>query len=270
MRALAEAARWTEREALPDETDLPKVLVGLEREVGTVAQSGSPTFARRQLRGHLQPALSDARLDRPVLRRRADGPGRRPHRVVPHPGRLSRSPGDRGNAGPAAGARPRHPRGRLGLLRPQRCRRCRGRCRADRQQAARPAGARAVDARTGARVGAVRPGHADEGARLARQWPDRQLGLRCVEQHPQYPARRRCRAARGAVQGQPGGGEAGQDGDNAGGQWRPQLHSALRHPEQEHPLAFPPRHAAARLGAARRSAPMPMCSPSRAAWTSSP
>ena len=45
MRALAEAARWTEREALPDETDLPKVLVGLEREVGTVAQSGSPTFA---------------------------------------------------------------------------------------------------------------------------------------------------------------------------------------------------------------------------------
>lgn len=45
MRALSEAARWTERESLPDETDLPKVLVGLEREVGTVAQSGSPTFA---------------------------------------------------------------------------------------------------------------------------------------------------------------------------------------------------------------------------------
>jgi CO/xanthine dehydrogenase Mo-binding subunit len=44
MRALAAAARWTETEALPDETDLPNVLQGLEREVGTVAQAGNPSF----------------------------------------------------------------------------------------------------------------------------------------------------------------------------------------------------------------------------------
>lgn len=44
MRALSAAAQWSERESLPDEADLPKVLQGLEREVGTVAESGAPSF----------------------------------------------------------------------------------------------------------------------------------------------------------------------------------------------------------------------------------
>lgn len=45
MRQLAVAAQWVEREALPDEADLPNVLQGLEREVGTVAEAGMPAFA---------------------------------------------------------------------------------------------------------------------------------------------------------------------------------------------------------------------------------
>lgn len=44
MRALAATAQWIERETLPDETDLPNVLQGLEREVGTVAEAGTPVF----------------------------------------------------------------------------------------------------------------------------------------------------------------------------------------------------------------------------------
>ena len=45
LRALAATAQWTERETLPDEADLANVLQGLEREVGTVAESGMPAFA---------------------------------------------------------------------------------------------------------------------------------------------------------------------------------------------------------------------------------
>lgn len=44
MRALAAAARWREREALPDQGDLANVLKGLEREVGTVSEDGTPVF----------------------------------------------------------------------------------------------------------------------------------------------------------------------------------------------------------------------------------
>jgi CO/xanthine dehydrogenase Mo-binding subunit len=45
LRALTAAAKWTEKETLPDAADLPKVLQGLEREVGTVAEAGTPSFA---------------------------------------------------------------------------------------------------------------------------------------------------------------------------------------------------------------------------------
>lgn len=44
LRALAAAAQWSERETLPDETDLPRLLQGLEREVGIVAEAGAPAF----------------------------------------------------------------------------------------------------------------------------------------------------------------------------------------------------------------------------------
>ncbi|MFZ5677289.1 MAG: molybdopterin cofactor-binding domain-containing protein [Pseudomonadota bacterium] len=53
MRQLAAAAQWTEREMLPDAGDLPAVLQGLEREVGTVAEAGMPVFDGQILDGHV-------------------------------------------------------------------------------------------------------------------------------------------------------------------------------------------------------------------------
>jgi CO/xanthine dehydrogenase Mo-binding subunit len=44
MRVLAAGAKWNETETLPDETDLPQVIEGLEREVGTVSEEGAPVF----------------------------------------------------------------------------------------------------------------------------------------------------------------------------------------------------------------------------------
>jgi nicotinate dehydrogenase subunit B len=49
MRALAAAAQWDEPATLPDETDLPAVLQSLEREVGVVAEAGSPDVAGGQM-----------------------------------------------------------------------------------------------------------------------------------------------------------------------------------------------------------------------------
>lgn len=44
MRALQQAAKWDERETLPDEANLWAVLQSMEREVGTVAEAGTPAF----------------------------------------------------------------------------------------------------------------------------------------------------------------------------------------------------------------------------------
>ncbi len=45
MRRLAEVAQWREEPNLPDQTRLPEVLESLERDVGTVAEEGSPEFS---------------------------------------------------------------------------------------------------------------------------------------------------------------------------------------------------------------------------------
>jgi len=45
MRALADAAQWREKPNLPDQDRLPEALQALEREVGTVAEAGSPSFS---------------------------------------------------------------------------------------------------------------------------------------------------------------------------------------------------------------------------------
>lgn len=45
MRRLAELARWEEEPNLPDQAQLPEVLQSLEREIGTVAEEGSPNFS---------------------------------------------------------------------------------------------------------------------------------------------------------------------------------------------------------------------------------
>ena len=68
MRRLAGDAQWDERETLPDQTHLPNVLRELEREVGTVAEQGSPqlsgdvfkaTFTRPyQIHGSIGPSCA--------------------------------------------------------------------------------------------------------------------------------------------------------------------------------------------------------------------
>jgi CO/xanthine dehydrogenase Mo-binding subunit len=74
MRALAAAARWEEAATLPDQTDLPAVLQGLEREVGVVSESGSPaigagktfeaTFTRPyQIHGSIGPSCAVAQME---------------------------------------------------------------------------------------------------------------------------------------------------------------------------------------------------------------
>ncbi len=75
MRALAAAARWQESETLPDQTDLPAELQRLEREAGTVAETGIFRLMARSSRRRLAgPIRSTARSARP--RRRADEGGR--------------------------------------------------------------------------------------------------------------------------------------------------------------------------------------------------
>jgi nicotinate dehydrogenase subunit B len=77
MRALAEAARWQETATLPDQTNLPAVLQGLEREVGVTAESGSSavsgnvleaTFTRPyQIHGSIGPSCAVALMENGAL-----------------------------------------------------------------------------------------------------------------------------------------------------------------------------------------------------------
>ncbi|MDK1377683.1 MULTISPECIES: molybdopterin cofactor-binding domain-containing protein [unclassified Sinorhizobium] len=72
MRTLAAAARWQEKETLPDQTDLPSTLQGLEREVGTVAEAGTlssngkvfeATYTRPyQIHGSIGPSCAVAQM----------------------------------------------------------------------------------------------------------------------------------------------------------------------------------------------------------------
>ena len=73
MIELGVAAQWTERETLPDANALHQALQGLEREVGTVAESGSPpaapgkvfeaTYTRQyQIHGSIGPSCAVAHL----------------------------------------------------------------------------------------------------------------------------------------------------------------------------------------------------------------
>ncbi|WEX74472.1 molybdopterin-dependent oxidoreductase [Sinorhizobium numidicum] len=72
MRALAAAARWQEKETLPDQTDLPAELQRLERKVGTVAEAGvlssngqifEATYTRPyQIHGSIGPSCAVAQM----------------------------------------------------------------------------------------------------------------------------------------------------------------------------------------------------------------
>ena len=118
MAALSAAAKWKET-AEPAEAGRSVARAHQPAVAGFDHLPAEQSVGRRPKdhRGHLYAALSGARLDRAVLRRRAvrqwrdDG-------LDPHPGRLSRSPGHRGDVAHAAGERPLHPCRRLRLLRP--------------------------------------------------------------------------------------------------------------------------------------------------------
>ena len=219
-------------------------------ERGTLGGAAAQTLGR-----DLPAAVPDARVDRPVLRGRAAG-RRQVHRLDAQPGRLPAARGARRDARRAERAGPLHPRRRLGLLWPQRRRRCRRRCGAARARAARPAGARAVDARGRARLGAVRPADGRQHAGDARRRrPHRRLAVRGLEQHAldaarrgRQPARRRriwrCRSRRR----RPSRSRSPRAAATA---------TRFRSTSCRTPASspFPAGDAAARLGAARRSAP---------------
>jgi nicotinate dehydrogenase subunit B len=154
--------------SLPKQDDLPRVFTGLPSQDSTIFTRSNPRRSgkrpsRLPIRG---PISRTARSGRPARWRNYvddahDG-------LDPHPGRLSRSPGHRRNAAGAAGEGPPDPRRGFRLLRPQRRRRRRGRRRADRARIAGGAGSRAMDARAGAWLGAIRAGDGDQTEGVAR------------------------------------------------------------------------------------------------------
>ena len=198
MRALAAAAEWRERESLPEQSRLYDVLRELETEVGTVAEAGSPqvpdgertrrmTFSRPyMMHGSIGPSCAVALMDGDALTVWSHTQGVYPDREA-----ISELLGM-----PLERVRVIHVEG-AGLLRPQRRRRRGGRCGADRARGARPAGPRAVDARAGARLGALRPGHDHGHRRHGRRGRAHQpLHLRPLEQQPLDAAGRRREADR--------------------------------------------------------------------------
>ena len=202
MTALSAVAKWKETARLPKQDDLLRVLTGLPSQDKTIfEQKQSGCDRPEDHRGDLYQALSIAWIDRSFLRggairRRCDDG------VDSHARGLSRPPGYRGNAADAAGERPLHPRRRLRVLWPQRCRRCRGGRRPDRARDTRYACPRAMDARAGARLGALWSGNGDQVKGFARrQWCDCGLEFRGLEQHPFDAAGRRRFDAGGTAHG---------------------------------------------------------------------
>ena len=124
--------------------------------------------AGQHARSHLHAAVSVPRLDRPLVRGRADE-GRQAHGVDAQPGRVSVAPAPRARDAHARAEHHRRSRRGIRLLRAQRRRRRRVRCRAGRARDQRQAGQAAVDARGRVRLGALRLGDGDEAQSAARR-----------------------------------------------------------------------------------------------------
>ncbi len=165
MRALAAVSRWQETAKLPDMAALPGFLTGLPPQDITVLDRSGPGAAGAK-------TLS-ATYSRPYLSHGSIGPScavgqlreRCAHGLDAYAGCLPRSRCDCRNAAHAEGKGALHPYRRVRLLWPQRCGRRRRRRRATGAGDARPAGARAMDARTGTRFRALRPGDGGKGQR---------------------------------------------------------------------------------------------------------
>ena len=202
-------------------------------------------------RGHLYAAVSGARIDRAVLRRRAicrwrdDG-------LDSYARRLPRSPGHRGNAADAAGERALHPCRGLRMLRPQWRRRRGGGCGPDRARVARRAGPGAMDARAGARLGTVRTCDGDQAEGVAG-WRGRDIGLefRGLEQHPFDAPGRRGIDAGGAAHGAAIRSAGAETAAVAGRRRRPQRDPDLQISQREGGASLHPGDAAADFGDAR-------------------
>ena len=156
MRALARSGQWSESRELPRAADAYDHFQKLPQEVYVDAGGAADiaTGAGHDQR-HVPPSVSDACVHRSFVCRRARRAGHA-HGLVAYPGGLSAAQCDCGDAAHASGAHPLHSHGRVGLLRPQRRRRRSRRRRAHRNRVPRTAGARAMDARGRAHVGAVR------------------------------------------------------------------------------------------------------------------
>ena len=250
MRALAQAARWSEASALPDPDSIYTYLQGLPaRDVtildrGTLADASNvltATYHRPyQMHGAIGPACAVALFADDALTVWSHAQGMFPLRA-----RRRRAGRARAREGPL------HPHGRVGLLRPQRRRRCGRRCRAPGARGSGTAGARAVDARAGTYVGAVRSG--DDRAHLggARPRQDHILATRCVEQLAFDQARHRRQPARRACGCQAVSRTAAGPHPAARGRRGSQRHPDLHHPQRAGDQSFHSRHAAARLRHAR-------------------
>ena len=184
MHALAAAAKWDIATKLPDETNISSIIESLPAEDHVIADKHAESApATRTLRSRVSPSLSDARIDRAVLRRRVIR-WRCADRLVARARHVPAAPGDRRDAAPSRGEGALHPHGRGGLLRPQWRRRCGSRCGFAGARFARPAGARAMDARAGASMGALRACHGEPRACVAgRRRQHRRLVVRGAQQY---------------------------------------------------------------------------------------
>ena len=192
---LAQAARWTVRESLPDEDDLKGFLLSQPTEDQPVARHPDPEAAAQVSRAcaaeYTRPFIA-ARLDGPQLRDRPLGRRRPGQRVDAQPGPVPAPRGAGRRAGP--GSRPGDRavcRGRRGV-RAQRLGRRRGRRGAAGPGGARPPGAAAVVPAGRAQLGAPRVRHAGPpvgGPGLRR--PDPVLAAGRVEPWVRRPARHR-------------------------------------------------------------------------------
>ena len=229
MRQLATAARGQERPTLPTKRDLPSILTSLPAEDAVVLdeKSSTPvqaasvskphTRARTRCHASIGPSCAVAHFENDVLTVWSHTQGVYPDRAAI--AEMLKLPQEKFAAStwkaPAATVT-------TAQMMPRPMPRC-------SHAPSRAAGPRAMDARAGARVGAVRPGHGDEGARIPRCRRTHRRGgttssgaTRTRRARAGRPAARRRSTSRSRSR------RRRRRPNRAGGQRRPQRHSALR------------------------------------------
>ena len=270
MKVLSAAAKWKETPSLPKQDDLPRVLTGLKSNDSTIFQQSNPsatgqktieaTYTRPyQAHGSIGPSCAIAQLVDGAMTVWTHTQGVYPDRqgiaemlkVPPASVRLihvegSGCYGHNGADDAAADAA------------------------LDRAGAAGHAGSRAMDARAGAWLGAVRAGDGHEAEGIARrQRQDRRLEFRRLEQYPFDAAGRRRIDAGGPAHGAAVCGAGAEADSVAGRRRRPQRDPDLQISQCASGAPLHPGDAGSGLRDARRSAPITTYFPSRVSWTNS-